>query len=233
MPPSPICATRASPPRQCGPISTSSICRGTTCSSTSRGCGRLAIDALAAMSDEELTAAVGAPLESARALRGARTLVEAREIARQIEAPRTVSLGARGAADAGAVPRAARRSGRSARRGGRAGDPARAEGGRRRPEGAPPRAHRRRAWAGAVDGGRRAAGGGGRGARHASACEPPGRADAARHEQAPIRSASCASTTRSRATLVELPPPPEPIGMYVVRTDRLPAGIHIGNAGRS
>jgi hypothetical protein len=55
--------------------------------------GRLAIDALAAMSDEELTAAVGAQLESARALRGARTLVEARDIARQIEAPATVSLG--------------------------------------------------------------------------------------------------------------------------------------------
>ena len=55
--------------------------------------GRLAIDALAAMSDEELTSAVGAPLGSARALRGARTLVEAREIARQIEAPVAVSLG--------------------------------------------------------------------------------------------------------------------------------------------
>ncbi len=45
------------------------------------------------MSDEELTSAVGAPLGSARALRGARTLVEAREIARQIEAPAAVSLG--------------------------------------------------------------------------------------------------------------------------------------------
>ncbi len=50
--------------------------------------GRLAIEAIAAMSDEELTTASGAPLGAARALRGARTLVEAREIARQIDAPR-------------------------------------------------------------------------------------------------------------------------------------------------
>ena len=54
--------------------------------------GRLAIEAIAAMSDEDLAAASGAPLEAARALRGARTLVEAREIARQIEAPHSVEL---------------------------------------------------------------------------------------------------------------------------------------------
>ena len=54
--------------------------------------GRLAIEAIAAMSDEDLAAAAGAPLETARALRGARTLVEAREIARQIEAPDSVEL---------------------------------------------------------------------------------------------------------------------------------------------
>jgi glutamyl/glutaminyl-tRNA synthetase len=56
--------------------------------------GRLAIEAIAAMPDDELAAASGAPVEAARALRGARTLVEAREIARQIEAPRLVVIAA-------------------------------------------------------------------------------------------------------------------------------------------
>jgi glutamyl/glutaminyl-tRNA synthetase len=56
--------------------------------------GRLAIEAIAAMSDEELVAASGARVGAARALRGARTLVEAREIARQIEAPRPVTISA-------------------------------------------------------------------------------------------------------------------------------------------
>jgi hypothetical protein len=55
---------------------------------------RLAIDAIAAMPDDALTAAAGAPLDLARALRGARTLVEARGIAAQILAPAPVSLGA-------------------------------------------------------------------------------------------------------------------------------------------
>jgi hypothetical protein len=54
--------------------------------------GRLAIEAIAAMTDEELAAAAGAPVSAARALRGARTLVEAREIGRQIEAPTPVAL---------------------------------------------------------------------------------------------------------------------------------------------
>jgi glutamyl/glutaminyl-tRNA synthetase len=54
--------------------------------------GRLAIEAIAAMSDEELVGASGAPVGAARALRGARTLVEAREIARQVAAPRSVTL---------------------------------------------------------------------------------------------------------------------------------------------
>jgi hypothetical protein len=53
---------------------------------------RLAIDAITAMSDDELAAAAGAPVALARALRGARTLVEAREIARQILEPTPVSL---------------------------------------------------------------------------------------------------------------------------------------------
>ncbi|MGL6278252.1 MAG: hypothetical protein ACRC50_01685, partial [Gaiella sp.] len=46
--------------------------------------GRLAIDAIAAMPDEELCAAAGAPLELVRALRGSRTLVEARASARLV-----------------------------------------------------------------------------------------------------------------------------------------------------
>ena len=54
---------------------------------------RLAIDAIAVMPDADLAAAAGAPLELARALRGARTLVEAREIARQIVEPANVFLG--------------------------------------------------------------------------------------------------------------------------------------------
>jgi hypothetical protein len=54
---------------------------------------RLAIDAIAGMPDADLTAAAEAPLELARALRGARTLVEAREIARQILEPEDVVLG--------------------------------------------------------------------------------------------------------------------------------------------
>jgi glutamyl/glutaminyl-tRNA synthetase len=54
--------------------------------------GRLAIDAIAAMPDDELAAAAGAPVEYARALRGARTLVEAAEIGKQLQAPEPVAL---------------------------------------------------------------------------------------------------------------------------------------------
>jgi glutamyl-tRNA synthetase len=53
---------------------------------------RLAIDAIASMPDEELAAAACAPVAYARALRGARTLVEARELGRQIASPERVSL---------------------------------------------------------------------------------------------------------------------------------------------
>ena len=45
------------------------------------------------MSDGDLTTAAGAPPELARALRGARTLVEASQIARQILEPAGVELG--------------------------------------------------------------------------------------------------------------------------------------------
>jgi glutamyl/glutaminyl-tRNA synthetase len=48
---------------------------------------RLAIDAIAAMPDEELAASAGAPLEAVPALRGARTLTEAREYARLVSEP--------------------------------------------------------------------------------------------------------------------------------------------------
>jgi hypothetical protein len=54
---------------------------------------RLAIEAIAAMSDEDLTARVGAPVEFARALRGARDLDEAREIGRGLAEPDSVRLG--------------------------------------------------------------------------------------------------------------------------------------------
>ena len=48
---------------------------------------RLAIDAIAAMSDAELSAAAGAPVEVVPVLRGARSLVEAREYARLVLEP--------------------------------------------------------------------------------------------------------------------------------------------------
>jgi glutamyl/glutaminyl-tRNA synthetase len=53
---------------------------------------RLATDAIAAMSDEELAEASGAPIEAAQVLRGARSLVEAREYARFVTEPEPVEL---------------------------------------------------------------------------------------------------------------------------------------------
>jgi glutamyl/glutaminyl-tRNA synthetase len=56
---------------------------------------RLAIDAIASLSDEELAARVGVPPEVAPALRGARHLEEAREYAQQIlVAPEPANVGA-------------------------------------------------------------------------------------------------------------------------------------------
>jgi glutamyl-tRNA synthetase len=55
---------------------------------------RLAIDAIAAMPDEALAAAAGAPLEATPALRGARSLVEAREYARVVMDPAPAKLDA-------------------------------------------------------------------------------------------------------------------------------------------
>jgi glutamyl/glutaminyl-tRNA synthetase len=54
--------------------------------------GRLAVDAIAAMSDEELAGLSGAPVEVVPALRGARTLVEVRQYARLVLAPEPVTL---------------------------------------------------------------------------------------------------------------------------------------------
>jgi glutamyl/glutaminyl-tRNA synthetase len=56
---------------------------------------RLAVDAIAAMPDDELAAAVGAPREVVPVLRGARSLVEAREYARLVLEPKSVDLGDR------------------------------------------------------------------------------------------------------------------------------------------
>ena len=53
---------------------------------------RLAIDAIGALSDEELAARAGAPPQLARALRGARDLVEARAMATAILEPQQVTL---------------------------------------------------------------------------------------------------------------------------------------------
>jgi len=53
---------------------------------------RLAIDAIAALDDEELAARAGAPVELARALRGARDLNEARAMAQAILEPVAVTL---------------------------------------------------------------------------------------------------------------------------------------------
>jgi glutamyl/glutaminyl-tRNA synthetase len=55
--------------------------------------GRLAVDAIAAMPDEELAAAAEAPVEVVPALRGARSLREAREYARLVVAPEHAALG--------------------------------------------------------------------------------------------------------------------------------------------
>jgi glutamyl/glutaminyl-tRNA synthetase len=53
---------------------------------------RLATDAIAAMPDEDLAAAAGAPVDVAPALRGARSLTEAREYARLILEPAPAEL---------------------------------------------------------------------------------------------------------------------------------------------
>ena len=118
--------------------------------------GRLAIDAIAAMPDDELAAAAAAPPEL-RARCAARARSSRRGRSRGRSSRPSPSSCRRGAPDARAVRRAARRRRRSARRDRGAGDRARAEGRRRRPAAPPARAHRRRARAGALDGRRGAA----------------------------------------------------------------------------
>jgi hypothetical protein len=54
---------------------------------------RLAVDAIAAMPDDELAAAADAPVDVVPALRGARSLVEAREYAQLVLQPEPVVLG--------------------------------------------------------------------------------------------------------------------------------------------
>jgi glutamyl/glutaminyl-tRNA synthetase len=54
---------------------------------------RLAVDAIAAMPDEELAEAADAPVDVVPALRGARSLVEAREYATLVLQPQSVALG--------------------------------------------------------------------------------------------------------------------------------------------
>jgi glutamyl-tRNA synthetase len=54
---------------------------------------RLAVDVIAAMPDDELAAAAEAPVEVVPALRGARSLLEARDYAQLVVAPEPVELG--------------------------------------------------------------------------------------------------------------------------------------------
>ena len=129
---------------------------------------RLSLEALAALSDEDLAARVGVPVSVVPVLRGARDLAEAKAYAAQVLEPPSRSR--RRAGDARALPRARRARARRAR--GRAG----AEGGRRRPEGAAAGADRERARPGAGGRDRRA---------------PAGRAPAAGSRLGP-----CVSTTR-------------------------------------
>ena len=71
---------------------------------------RLAIEAIEAMSDEELAEVADAPVGLVPVLRGARTLIEAREVARQILAPAPVVARRAGTADDRAVRGAERGS---------------------------------------------------------------------------------------------------------------------------
>ena len=106
---------------------------------------RLAIDAIAAMPDEELAEAADAPLELVPALRGARTLVEARAIAAQILAPVALRPGCGGETDARTLRGAPCTSARAPRGDRGASHHPRAQGGRRRSQEPAAGADRRRA----------------------------------------------------------------------------------------
>ena len=78
----------ASPPRRCARTSRSSASRSTTSTSTSPRIRRLAIEAIAALADEELAPRAACRCRAAcRLMRGARDLREAREYARSILEP--------------------------------------------------------------------------------------------------------------------------------------------------
>ena len=84
---SPSCASRASRPRRCGATwRSSALPRGDVHFDEAR-LRRLAVEAIAGLSDEELVARAGAPASAAAALRGARTLEEARELAAALATP--------------------------------------------------------------------------------------------------------------------------------------------------
>ena len=113
--------------RRCAPTSRSWGCRAHDVHLDLPRIRRLAIDAIEALSDEELAARAGAPPQLARALRGARDLVEARAMASAILEPRPVTLPGE------ARPTLERFAELRVERARRQGDRARAEGGRRRP----------------------------------------------------------------------------------------------------
>ena len=162
---------------------------------------RLSIEALGALSDEELAARVGVPVSVAPVLRGARDLVEAREYATLVLEPQPADVDA---------PETLERFRELVEAGHRAeGRRPGAEGGRRRPEGAAPRADGRRA--------RPRACGGDRGAAAGRAAAPDRRLE------------RCASTTRTPASSSSCRR--RPARSACTRAARpSTSAIHVGNA---
>ena len=144
----PPCASRLPGRRRCAPTSRARPSARRRPSTTWRGSG----DSRSTRSGRSLTrscAAADAPPEVVPALRGARDLLEAREIAPSLLTP-PVAEPSEHPGDPGALPRAAGAGSRRTGSGGGEGDPAGAQGSRRRPEGASAGAHRRRPRAGAL-----------------------------------------------------------------------------------
>ena len=104
---------------------------------------RLAIEAIAAMADDELAARGGGAARARPRAPRRPHLVEARAIARQILEPAPVALPEEARPTLERFVELRERGAGPPRRGGRARDRARAEGRRRRPAGAAARAHRR------------------------------------------------------------------------------------------
>ena len=209
----PICARPASPPRPCAHTSRSSACRAHDVQLDLTRLRRLAIETIAALQRRGARRARRRRVELAPALRGARDLVEAREFARSILEPRAGLAAGRGAADARAVPRAARARERRARRGRGEGARPRAEGRRRRPSRAPARAHRRAS----------------EGPSCGRSSPPCARRDAAAHRRPAIRSPPCGSTTPARGRRTSCRP--RPVRSACTSAGRpCTARIHVGNA---